>query len=238
MKLFILIFMISLGLISCKHEQQVTTTQPVLKDTQDDRPETKIREAISRGELDTVKALIAQGVDVNLTNETGETLLMLAIKGQKYAIVDFLLSQSVDLTLKDQEEKTAMDYALVDEIMVKLINGEALDLEFLSDYLISVAIKDQNVSLVGWILSKGVDPNRRYKGKDNGKFPLYEVANLKVDPTDPEAQSPLVLMAQILLAHPDIDLSLTYGRRNPKTALDKAEERGYEKLVALLRAGS
>ncbi|CAB3383795.1 Hypothetical predicted protein [Cloeon dipterum] len=50
-------------------------------------------------------------IDLEVRNKKGETALLVACKEERWEVVDLLLSKNVDVTAKDSEGKSAVDYA-------------------------------------------------------------------------------------------------------------------------------
>lgn len=61
--------------------------------------------------LDAVKMLLDSEVNINVKNNHGETLLILAVQACDADIVRYLLSKGVDKTIHDVNNKTAIQYA-------------------------------------------------------------------------------------------------------------------------------
>ena len=57
------------------------------------------------------KYLIENGANLNATNNNGTTALTFATQYNKVDIVKLLLEQKADATIKDNDNKTALDYA-------------------------------------------------------------------------------------------------------------------------------
>lgn len=68
------------------------------------------------GGMQICKALIAAGADVNAVTLKGETPLMMAASNGKADVVELLLRLGADKQKKDQNGKTALDYARSAEI--------------------------------------------------------------------------------------------------------------------------
>ncbi len=62
------------------------------------------------GKLNNLKKYIADGGNVNATDTTGTTLLMLAIIGNNAKCAKFLLENNANLKIEDEYDKTAEDY--------------------------------------------------------------------------------------------------------------------------------
>nr|XP_046195939.1 KN motif and ankyrin repeat domain-containing protein 1-like [Oncorhynchus gorbuscha] len=69
--------------------------------------------AVSHGRMDMVRALLAQGAEVNVQDDEGSTALMCASEHGHAEIVKLLLAQpGCDATLSDSDESNALSIAL------------------------------------------------------------------------------------------------------------------------------
>ena len=68
--------------------------------------------AAGTGDIETVKTLLAKGVDVNALDEYGGTALMLAAHKGRYEVVRMLLDKGADINARNGEGKTALTLAL------------------------------------------------------------------------------------------------------------------------------
>ncbi|VDO01323.1 unnamed protein product [Rodentolepis nana] len=64
--------------------------------------------ACKNADLDEVKALLANGVDINVTNVDGLTVLHQACIDENYDVVQFLLSNNADVNAQDNEGWTPL----------------------------------------------------------------------------------------------------------------------------------
>ena len=67
--------------------------------------------AAYEGDFELVKQLVAKGVDVNVTNEEGETAIIVAAQHGYSATIEFLLSHGANVNAKDNDGDTALDVA-------------------------------------------------------------------------------------------------------------------------------
>ena len=63
------------------------------------------------GTLKELLELVRFNLDLNMTNEAGQTLLIKAIQTESIMIVRYLINHGANLHLMDDEHKVAMDYA-------------------------------------------------------------------------------------------------------------------------------
>jgi ankyrin repeat protein len=77
------------------------------------RPATRpLLAATGRGDANTVRKLLAQGEDVNATDATGRTALMLAAQRGDAALIRLLLASGADPQRTDRDGLNAADHAL------------------------------------------------------------------------------------------------------------------------------
>lgn len=84
-----------------------------------------LRAAIS-GDLNRLRSLLAQGVDVNSANKANQTALMLATAFKRVDIVKYLVASGADVTLQDELGLTAADWARGDTRITQLFNAAPL----------------------------------------------------------------------------------------------------------------
>ena len=63
--------------------------------------------AASRGNLDLVKSILIQGIDINTKGEDDKTALMLACEKGHEDIVEYLIAQGADMTIQKDWGYTA-----------------------------------------------------------------------------------------------------------------------------------
>ncbi|MAV90032.1 MAG: hypothetical protein CL676_01335 [Bdellovibrionaceae bacterium] len=218
------------GVVGCelhKQENFNSEQEAKLRDTEEKRIDKLAFQAISKGDLNSLKSYIDSGLlQVDQMDESGRTLLIAAVIGNKYAIVEYLISKEASLEVQDGEGKTAKDYAGSDKVMVKLLNREDLPEAQLNDLMMSIAIPERRVELLEFLLSQGADPNV----VQSRKSPLIAVVYQKVSP---DLEGELLKLVQVLLGHPKIDVNLKVGRY---TALVVADKNGYGEIASYLRS--
>lgn len=189
--------------------------------------------AINSGDLDKVKSALEEVKDVNTYDSEGLTLVMIALKAQQFAVVEYLVLMDADLELKTNSKEiqpslSAREYLanmMMDEqtksVMQALLNKENFEIVQLNDFIYS-SINFKNASLLDWLLAKGVSPNTirkspNGKDKDTPLIFLFSLIGVK----DQEFVK-LNGVFNLLVDHPDIDVNL---KVKGDTALGKALRR-------------
>lgn len=186
------LILITFLLTACgSHKQELWSSLNQLKknDSKVTNPNELIQQAISRGDLASVKKYIEDdGVDINLIGKGGSSLLILSIVAKQYNIIEYFLSKNVDLALRTPDGRDAFAYAGRDKVINSLLKGEVLTSNDLMKILIKDAIKKLNVEMAAWILGKDVDVNYKLRGKtalislclirSSNKEKIIEIANL------------------------------------------------------------
>lgn len=70
-----------------------------------------IFEAIKANDIDTVKQYIADGCNINISNEDGDTLLTLACFHNRFEIVKLLIERGSNVNLPNEDKWTPLMYA-------------------------------------------------------------------------------------------------------------------------------
>ena len=79
--------------------------------------------AAALGDINRLRALLAQGVDINSANKANQTALMLAAAFKQTEIVKFLLTAGANVNCHDELGLTAADWAQQQADIVQLINS-------------------------------------------------------------------------------------------------------------------
>jgi hypothetical protein len=77
--------------------------------------------AVADGDVSLLRGLLAQGIDVNSTNQAGQTALMLAAAFKRNEIVRLLLSKGADVEARDDLGLTVHDWAGDESEIIELL---------------------------------------------------------------------------------------------------------------------
>ena len=224
-------FVISVFLFGCgKHEQTLRRISPETKvvEVGEKDPTLKLINAINSGDLNKVKSAISEGADVNTLTDEGLSLLIIAIRAEQYAIVDYLIQQGSDPLQKTESkdynppidafefvETLPFDQQLK-EIFVGILNKEEFDGSVLNEKMFQ-AILFKNNFLVSWLLEKGADPNYVQDRKHTPLIFLFKQRGIEGSDL-----KKLEVVFEILVSHPEIDVNKKVRRDTP---LRKAQQR-------------
>jgi len=81
--------------------------------------------AAASGDLNRLRALLAQGISINSTNKSNQTALILAVAFKRMEIVKYLVAAGADVKIQDELGLTAIDWAQRDSQIMQLLNGSA-----------------------------------------------------------------------------------------------------------------
>lgn len=148
-----------------------------------------IEDAIYGGSVEDVDRFLSSGVDVNTTNETGRTLLMLAIDNcfdtyeMKYRtdIINLLISKNANINAKDEDGETAMFRAILTsvEIIDSLVQAKANvnEVDNKGDTpLIRCMTFNIDADKIDRLIAHGAD--LYYENTENGNTPMLEAAGM------------------------------------------------------------
>ena len=189
-------------------------------------PDTPLIKAIWEGNVDTVRDLLAEGVDVNLLDKnTQSTALSEAVAGGNLELVRTLLYAGADPNARNSFGRTALmslDYDGTAELVQALVDGGAkVNLEDEDgDTALMAAATMSKVEVVQALLAAGAKVN----AKNNEGRTALMMATAEEDHAE--------TVEALLLAGADVHRKDKEG----KTALSYARENGYEKICDLLIA--
>lgn len=212
--------------------------------------------AISENHPDSVTMLIAAGVNKNVVNHLGKSVLMVAAERGNPAIVELFIKNSFDLNLKDENGYTALIYAIKngnEEVKLMLIEAGAhtpyqLGLSAIALY---DAIKQNDKKIITEIIASGFDVNElpfndvnynllitALRGNRSGSVAVLIAAGADVNVQDANGSTPLfeavmrndVECATIIL---ESDAKIDHMNNEGDTALLMACSKGYVDIVKL-----
>lgn len=191
---------------------------------QADNPHSLSLAAVRAGNLVKLQNLIEQqGANMNSRNRTGESLLMMAIKGGQKDIIAYLLSKDANVNVANTAKVTplmAAAYAGDIQTSILLLNKDAdiNAVDQLKKPAIVYAAGIGNAEIVDLLLARGIDINARYP---NDLTVLMWAAGAG------HANTVKLLLAK------GADAGLQDNRG--KTALQMAEDSGHLDVIKLLK---
>jgi ankyrin repeat protein len=230
MKSVLLILVIFIFGACGSHKQTIERVTPFTKTTEsgETNPTLKLINAVNSGNLDEVKTAIDEGADLTTLTEEGLTLLIVGIRAEQYAIVDYLIAQGADPTQTTTSEEfespiNAFEFVQaqpfdqeIKDIFVGILNKEEFDGTVLNEKMFN-AILFKNKFLVSWLLEKGADPNYVQDRKHTPLIFLFKQRGIEGQELDK-----LEEVFDVLVSHPEIDVNKKVRRDTP---LSKAEQR-------------
>ena len=108
--------------------------------------------ASSKGDLDKVKSLLKQGVDINTVYENGDTGLILSSTNGHLEVVEFLIKSGIDIEAVNQRGKTSL----------------------------MLASQDGNIEIVKLLIKSGADVNAKDENEDTALKWASEYGTLDV----------------------------------------------------------
>jgi ankyrin repeat protein len=136
------------------------------------------------GDLQTMQALLAQGADVNATNDRGATALHVAADAGRTEVARFLLDHGAAVNVKDKKGYMALHWASsrahLDVARLLLDRGAAVNAEsgrgegHINWTPLTLAVDANSLELARLLLDRGADPN--IPDDDSGIAPLVLAA--------------------------------------------------------------
>lgn len=238
-------------IVGCgSHEQELFSVRPQSKVTDTEEKDIKLIliNAVGVGDLKKVKEVVNSNADnVNIRDNDGLTLLMIATRAQQFAVMEFLVERGAKVELLTDSDRIKPDKSVFDfisgneqtkAILNAILKKEVFDKEQLSVSMFD-AIKEFNFGIFKWLVSdKGCDPNYVYK-TSSGKpkySPLIYLFSLRG--VEGEFFTILSKMFEVLVSHEGIDVNLKVGRHTPLSKLEKVhgDEGSYRPFVGKLKA--
>lgn len=137
--------------------------EDVYREPRGPRP-SELFDAISRGNLDDVK-LLATKINLNITSDgrQNKTPLIWAVQHGQIAIVEWLLTQGVNINTPDKTKSTALHNATQqdDDICARLLleKGALVDVQNKQKQTaLHLAVKKQSIALVNLFMEFGANP--------------------------------------------------------------------------------
>ena len=146
--------------------------------------------AAALGDINRLRALLAQGVDINSTNRANQTALMLAAAFNRAEIVKFLLTAGANVNSHDDMGLTATDWAQEQTEIIQLINSaERLRTSQITDAARPSALAQtpqktfrEDTSSQGELGSVILRANKRYAQAASPQFTATAAAAATVSP--------------------------------------------------------
>lgn len=136
-------------------------------------------DAVKKGDLEKTKKLVTQGVDVNVVDQDGESILMLGILGKYNQIAAYLIEKGANVNFKDKNFSTPLMAAANtgDIVLIKLLVSKGAIVDKLDKDGFSAlmyAISNNNPEIVKFLADKKADVNRK---TNTGTIPLLLAIN-------------------------------------------------------------
>lgn len=134
--------------------------------------------AAETGNSEVIGLLVGAGADVNCTDNNGVTPLMLmAQNGKTDAAIKFLQNPDIDISIKDNENRMAIDYATsagLRELVKALSSAEEEHTDAFGNTTLHHACWSEQCEVVKILLEK--DPDSANRLNDEGESPLILAA--------------------------------------------------------------
>jgi ankyrin repeat protein len=135
--------------------------------------------AVFRQNYNCVKMLIDHGADINTVCDSGKTVLHAAFVEAHFPdveVIQMLLNKGVDVNKRDQDQATALDYAVACpglHLVVKILFDATAHDQLMSDSVtfLHYAVYEGNCFAVELVLESGLDLNN--VDVNNKEYPLY-----------------------------------------------------------------
>ena len=181
--------------------------------------------AINKGDIITVKALIAAGADINAKDKSGETPLHIAAVRGYQDITSLLIAEGADVNAIDRRKLTPLHAAAwggqKETVSLLIDNGSEINATGENGITpLHVSALSGNHKTMALLINEGADINARNK---DGMTPLHAAA----------------LTGQKGAVELLIDKGANVNTKNNEglTALQMASQKGHQSIVELLREG-
>jgi|GEM_PF-2459261 len=169
MKISFVLILISLSVVHCGyHTQESEVTVPTAKviSGEETDPRLLLINAVENGDVAAVEKLLEEGGDASAKNSEGMTLLMMAVRAQRFAVTETLVNYGADPenaeVVNSAETKTAYDYISgiesTQNIFYALLRGEEVQPEDTNLPLFEQIDQKKHDEVV-WLFQKGANPN-------------------------------------------------------------------------------
>ncbi|HBC74536.1 MAG: hypothetical protein A2008_13970 [Candidatus Wallbacteria bacterium GWC2_49_35] len=145
----------------------------------------KMIEAVRSNSLDDVKILAADGVNINASDDSGLSCLMIAVSKNHIDIINYLVSKGVELNAKDKIGWNVMLYAVTNDqldsaafLIEKGVSVESPDNE--GTTALMYAIMNNSESMMNMLIKNGADLNSHNKKNITPLICAVESGNSKI----------------------------------------------------------
>ncbi|MEL6986457.1 MAG: ankyrin repeat domain-containing protein [Bacteroidota bacterium] len=148
----------------------------------------KVFEIVQEGSIKDLKALLKQGVDVNSSDDTGQTALMVAAWRNQMDMAKFLIEKGADVNQSSSSGLTALHYAALENHaeMAQLLlshnakvdptmhysstDGNKTEAPLVWEYIgatpLLIATESSNAEVISVLLNAGANPNHQLTRKE------------------------------------------------------------------------
>ena len=111
--------------------------------------------ASSDGNIERVKALLSEGVDVNAQDESGYSPIHAAASYGHTKLIDYLLSHGANINLKDSEGDSPLMFCEEPDIFEYLISkgADVKQLNNIGESILDKVVQDENENMIGYLIS-------------------------------------------------------------------------------------
>lgn len=134
----------------------------------------KLLKAVSKNNVEKVRQLVAEGVDIEKRFDNNRTVLLLAMQKGKYEIAKFLIDVGANVNAMDHGESTALTHAVsngnTEFIKILVEHGANIKYELKGGWtLLHLASIKGDCGVMTKLLEYGLDPEKK---DDYGGVPL------------------------------------------------------------------